>query len=102
MNRRASPHHPFARMPRIACLAAAALALAACSTSPRYPEAPRDAATIDYRYIIGPLDTVNIIVWRNPELSLTVPVRMTAWKICKGRRFRRSITYLHGNRRTLH
>jgi len=75
MNRRASPHHPFARMPRIACLAAAALALAACSTSPRYPEAPRDAATTDYRYVIGPLDTVNIIVWRNPELSLTVPVR---------------------------
>lgn len=26
-------------------------------------------------YIIGPLDNVNIFVWRNPELSQTVPVR---------------------------
>ena len=25
--------------------------------------------------MIGPLDTVNIVVWRNPELSMTVPVR---------------------------
>ena len=29
----------------------------------------------DYRYVIGPLDTVNIVVWRNPELSMSVPVR---------------------------
>jgi len=26
-------------------------------------------------YIIGPLDNVNVFVWRNPELSQTVPVR---------------------------
>jgi polysaccharide export outer membrane protein len=26
-------------------------------------------------YLIGPGDTVNIVVWRNPELSLIVPVR---------------------------
>ena len=26
-------------------------------------------------YIIGPGDTLNILVWRNPELSMTVPVR---------------------------
>jgi polysaccharide export outer membrane protein len=25
--------------------------------------------------VIGPLDTVNIVVWRNPELSMSVPVR---------------------------
>ena len=25
--------------------------------------------------MIGPLDTVNIVVWRNPELSMSVPVR---------------------------
>ena len=51
----------------------AALLIAGCSTT--YPPAPREAATPDYNYIIGPLDTVNIIVWRNPELSLVVPVR---------------------------
>ena len=51
-----------------------ALALAACSTN-SYPPAPAAAATPDYKYVIGPLDTVNIIVWRNPELSMAVPVR---------------------------
>jgi polysaccharide export outer membrane protein len=50
------------------------LVLAACSTA-SYPPAPVSAATPEYRYLIGPLDTVNIIVWRNPELSLSVPVR---------------------------
>ena len=50
------------------------LAVAGCA-GPTYPPAPREAATADYEYVIGPLDTVNIIVWRNPELSMTVPVR---------------------------
>jgi polysaccharide export outer membrane protein len=54
---------------------AAALMIAGCSMNPAYPPAPREAATSDYNYVIGPLDTVNIIVWRNPELSLVVPVR---------------------------
>jgi polysaccharide export outer membrane protein len=50
------------------------LALAGCAT-PDHPPAPREAATPDYKYVIGPLDQVNIIVWRNPELSMSVPVR---------------------------
>jgi polysaccharide export outer membrane protein len=49
------------------------LFVSGCATE--YPAAPREAATADYEYIIGPLDSVNIIVWRNPELSMTVPVR---------------------------
>jgi polysaccharide export outer membrane protein len=40
-----------------------------------YPPAPPVAASPDYNYVIGPGDTVNISVWRNPELSMTVPVR---------------------------
>jgi polysaccharide export outer membrane protein len=51
-----------------------ALALGAC-TRPDYPPAPKLAATADYNYVVGPLDVVNIIVWRNPELSMSVPVR---------------------------
>jgi polysaccharide export outer membrane protein len=51
-----------------------ALAVVACG-SPKYPAAPATAAGSDYRYIIGPLDTLNIVVWRNPELSLTTQVR---------------------------
>jgi polysaccharide export outer membrane protein len=39
------------------------------------PPAPSAAASPDYNYIIGPGDTVNIVVWRNPELSMSVPVR---------------------------
>ena len=47
--------------------------LASCAT--KYPPAPAAATSPDYRYVIGPLDTVNVIVWRNPELSMAVPVR---------------------------
>ncbi len=46
--------------------------LVGCSS---YPPAPVSAASADYRYIIGAGDNVNIIVWRNPELSMSVPVR---------------------------
>lgn len=48
--------------------------ISGCATN-QYPPAPASAASAEYRYLIGPLDTVNIIVWRNPELSLSVPVR---------------------------
>jgi polysaccharide export outer membrane protein len=47
--------------------------LVACGSA--HPPAPVSAATPQYRYLIGPGDTVNIIVWRNPELSIAVPVR---------------------------
>jgi len=55
-------------------LALAVAALNGCGTA-SYPPAPVKAATPDYRYVIGPLDAVNVIVWRNPELSSVVPVR---------------------------
>ncbi|HET7865272.1 MAG TPA: XrtA/PEP-CTERM system exopolysaccharide export protein [Burkholderiaceae bacterium] len=40
-----------------------------------YPPAPASAQTPDHSYKIGPLDTVNVVVWRNPELSAAVTVR---------------------------
>ena len=46
-----------------------------CTSTGDRPPAPTSAATPGYKYVIGPLDVVNIIVWRNPELSLSVPVR---------------------------
>lgn len=50
--------------------------LAACASRPAdAPPAPATAATQDYTYVIGAGDSLNIIVWRNPELSLSVPVR---------------------------
>jgi polysaccharide export outer membrane protein len=48
--------------------------LVGCASS-KYPPAPTTAASDDYNYHIGPGDTVNIVVWRNPELSMSVPVR---------------------------
>ena len=52
-----------------------ALAVGCASVSNPYPPAPINAQTADYNYLIGPGDTLNIIVWRNPELSMSVPVR---------------------------
>jgi polysaccharide export outer membrane protein len=51
--------------------------LAACAnlSAPAFPAAPATAATAGYNYIVGPGDSLNIIVWRNPELSMSVPVR---------------------------
>lgn len=50
--------------------------LAACANmNSTYPPAPVLAATPGYDYVVGAGDTLNIIVWRNPELSLSVPVR---------------------------
>ena len=58
----------------MATLAAiAALLMSGCAT--QFPPAPSSAASSEYRYLIGAGDSVNIIVWRNPELSMTVPVR---------------------------
>lgn len=53
------------------CLAAA---VAGCASS-NHPPAPLQAGTADYNYIIGAGDNVNIVVWRNPELSGSYPVR---------------------------
>src|SRR5271167_4976135 len=70
--------NPFAgRVARGVVQATAVLVVAlimGCKTSP-YPPAPQIAATPDYLYKIGPLDSVNVVVWRNPELTLSVPVR---------------------------
>ena len=53
-----------------------ACSLTGCSAlAPSLPPAPATAQTTDYSYVIGAGDSVNIIVWRNPELSLSVPVR---------------------------
>jgi polysaccharide biosynthesis/export protein len=55
-----------------------ALLLAGCAgmgMGTALPPAPASASMADYSYVIGAGDNLNIIVWRNPELSLSVPVR---------------------------
>ncbi|WP_081933953.1 XrtA/PEP-CTERM system exopolysaccharide export protein [Massilia sp. 9096] len=56
----------------IALIAASTLALGGCATRTPLP-VDNPAAASDY--LIGPGDSVNIIVWRNPEVSMSVPVR---------------------------
>jgi len=53
-------------------IAVTAVFFAGCAS---HPPAPAGAASADYSYKIGPGDNLNIVVWRNPELSMNVPVR---------------------------
>ena len=50
-----------------------------CASSPtvQLPPTPDQgtAKAVGSDYIIGPGDTLQVFVWRNPELSVTVPVR---------------------------
>lgn len=55
-------------------LVALVLGLGGCAHS--YPPMLAEFEKADEaRYLIGPGDTVDIVVWRNPELSKSVPVR---------------------------
>ena len=56
-------------------LVALVLGLGACSTGTAYPPLAKHGSGIDTPYLIGPGDTVNIVVWRNPDLSMSIPVR---------------------------
>jgi polysaccharide export outer membrane protein len=56
-------------------LMALAIVLVVAGCASPYPPAPRTLSAEDYNYTIGPLDVINVVVWRNPELSLSVPVR---------------------------
>jgi polysaccharide biosynthesis/export protein len=56
-------------------IAALCVVMAGCATRSAHPPAPAEVASAEYRYKIGPLDALSIVVWRNPELSTTLTVR---------------------------
>ena len=66
----------FRRIPArvLIVLVVAGLHLSGCASF-SHPPAPTQASSPDYNYLVGPGDSVNIIVWRNPDLSMSVPVR---------------------------
>ena len=53
----------------------AVAAMAGCSSTPTYPPAPTQSGSYNWNYLIGPGDSVQVFVWRNPEVSGTFPVR---------------------------
>lgn len=62
-------------MARLAMIAAVSLGLSACSSFSSYPPAPAHAETPDQLYKIGAMDTLSVVVWRNPDLSANITVR---------------------------
>lgn len=61
---------------QFAALAVLGVALLAGGCGTTYPPASADfAGPVPRDYLIGPGDSVNVLVWRNPELSMVVPVR---------------------------
>lgn len=69
-------HRPTKTTSRLlGIIAVLGIALQGCA---QYETLPPVAAKIEGtgpEYIIGPLDTLNIFVWRNPDVSISVPVR---------------------------
>ncbi len=60
----------------IALTAAMLFTVFSTAPTPAVEPAPPSAQTVDPdQYVIGPGDTIQVYVWRNPELTATVPVR---------------------------
>ncbi|MBN2692999.1 MAG: polysaccharide biosynthesis/export family protein, partial [Burkholderiaceae bacterium] len=59
---------------RMAVASFAALLLGACAAG-NYPPAPSKITQGTYHYKVGAGDTLNVNVWRNPDLSMSIQVR---------------------------
>jgi polysaccharide biosynthesis/export protein len=61
----------------------AIVAITGCSSTPTYAPAPKlapppvhvDPRISGWNYLLGPGDSVNVFVWRNPEVSGSFPIR---------------------------
>ena len=58
----------------LAVLAVSMLMIGGCASTSHQSQVD-DSQVQRHDYLIGPGDNLNIIVWHNPEVSLTVPVR---------------------------
>jgi polysaccharide export outer membrane protein len=66
----------YVKIPLILVTLLGLFTLSGCAGNIKLASPPEDFRTLpDYNYIIGPGDNVNIFVWRNPEVSMSVPVR---------------------------
>jgi len=60
---------------RLIAACAALLGVAACSTGQNVTTLEASDSIAPAEYLIGPLDSVQVFVWRSPDVSVTVPVR---------------------------
>lgn len=58
-----------------ALVVSVAVFLTACTSAPELSGSAPENLTTAPDYIIGPRDELNVFVWQNPDLSVTVPVR---------------------------
>jgi polysaccharide export outer membrane protein len=66
----------YIKIPLMLLCVLSLLGLGGCTGNVKPASSMKDIKSIpDYNYIIGPGDNVNIFVWRNPEVSMSVPVR---------------------------
>jgi len=66
----------------VVCVAMVAVGANGCASFPFFgggreisPPPPEPASLDRDNYVIGPDDVIQVVVWKNPELSVTVPVR---------------------------
>lgn len=67
--------HLVSNLLRLLGLVVVAAAMAGCGSMGAFPPAPAKVEATAPKYLIGPLDALNVVVWRNPELSAVVTVR---------------------------
>jgi polysaccharide export outer membrane protein len=60
---------------RLAVMAIMAIGLVLSGCATTHEPLGEAGELLDYEYVIGPGDSINIFVWNNPEVSTTVPVR---------------------------
>lgn len=65
----------FLAAPKVVLTALAAALVAACVGAPDAPTKVPSSLSETPDYLVGPGDQLDIFVWRNPELSISVPVR---------------------------
>jgi polysaccharide biosynthesis/export protein len=67
--------NPSSKTYRFLFLSVFMLFFSGCASTGNLPAAPKKADSLEYKYVIGALDTLSITVWRNPELSTSIQVR---------------------------
>ena len=63
------------RLGQLAAIGIVAFGLVVGGCATAKPPLGEVGELVDYEYVIGPGDSINIFVWNNPEVSTSVPVR---------------------------